>query len=563
MAITKIWPIKHTLKNSLDYIMDKEKTQENLLVSSFGVQPETADFEFNMTANLAEAMHGNRSKIGGANVLAYHMIQSFSIKDNLTPEQAHELGKQWADRLLQGQHEYVVTTHVDKDHIHNHVIFNSVSCESYNKFRSQPFKTVQKIRDISDNLCQEHGLFVLENAVGRGLKKGELYAKKKGKSWKDKIEKTIDSIIPQVANYQEFIESLQGAGINVKEGKYLSYSIDGKPKTSVRANGRGLSFDYSREGIIARINKELRKDLHLVTLNTKLVETGNTTYFTRIPYTKNYVRYDKDSSFWHKNNLTLGVYITANKDYEICNRQGTVIKTVKGHELLGYYEDKSRKEITVQETVKDGTVKVSGLLEQYIGIKLPFDRRAAFIARKQGLESIKKMSFALQVMRNENIANYKDFDKKNEALQRTAEAINTTKYLPLEEKQQTLKEVAGLIVTYNKYKLIADKVSSASVFRVAKLKNTYSAELAAFEYAKASIEAKGLDPATNHEDLLSAIKQIQTSKLEVKNDMKEIQSRKQNISKAKANIESILETKGRSRSREVIKSNSKKKNIAL
>ena len=137
--------------------MDEEKTQGKVLVSGFGVNPETADLEFNLTEILVRATNGNTKRIGGSNVRAYHMIQSFTEYDNITPEQAHQLGKEWANSVLEGNHEYVISTHVDKGHIHNHVIFNSVSAETRKKFRSQPFKTAQLLRDKSDKICYENG----------------------------------------------------------------------------------------------------------------------------------------------------------------------------------------------------------------------------------------------------------------------------------------------------------------------------------------------------------------------------------------------------------------------
>ena len=116
MAVTKIHPIKSTLKKALDYIENPAKTDEKMLVSSFACAYETADIEFELL--LSQAMQKG-------NNLAHHLIQSFAPGET-TPEQAHEIGRQLADEVLQGKYPYVLTTHIDKGHVHNHIIFCAV-----------------------------------------------------------------------------------------------------------------------------------------------------------------------------------------------------------------------------------------------------------------------------------------------------------------------------------------------------------------------------------------------------------------------------------------------------
>lgn len=118
MAITKIHPIKTTLEKSIDYICDKDKTDENILISTFACGHETASIEFNLTRKNWNSSSKN---------LARHLIQSFDPEDNLTPGLAHEIGIKLAEQALKGKYEYVLTTHIDKGHIHNHILFNNVS----------------------------------------------------------------------------------------------------------------------------------------------------------------------------------------------------------------------------------------------------------------------------------------------------------------------------------------------------------------------------------------------------------------------------------------------------
>ena len=157
MAVTKIHPIKSTLKKALDYIENPDKTEGKMLVTSFGCSYETADIEFEML--LAQA-------IQKGNNLAHHLIQSFAPGE-ATPEQAHEIGKQLADEVLQGKYSYVLTTHIDKGHVHNHLIFCAVDMVNHRKYNSNR-QSYAYIRRTSDRLCREHGLSVVQPSRDKG-----------------------------------------------------------------------------------------------------------------------------------------------------------------------------------------------------------------------------------------------------------------------------------------------------------------------------------------------------------------------------------------------------------
>ena len=151
MAITKIHAIKSTLGKALDYIENPDKTDGQMLVSGYNCEPQTASIDFEMTAVLAHKARNLKRK--RSTNLAYHLIQSFSPEDAVTPEQAHELGKKLAFEHTGGKYEYVVATHIDKGHIHNHIMLNAVSFYDYKKLRTVPYRTARQIRDISDRLC--------------------------------------------------------------------------------------------------------------------------------------------------------------------------------------------------------------------------------------------------------------------------------------------------------------------------------------------------------------------------------------------------------------------------
>ena len=142
MAITKIHPIKSTLKAALDYIMNSDKTDEKILISSLNCNPITAHLEFEQTKIECNSK---------AKVLARHLIQSF-FPGETTAEEAHQIGIELCEKILKGKYEYVLTTHIDKGHIHNHILFNNVSFETGKAYQSNK-KTYHQIRNHSDDLC--------------------------------------------------------------------------------------------------------------------------------------------------------------------------------------------------------------------------------------------------------------------------------------------------------------------------------------------------------------------------------------------------------------------------
>lgn len=145
MAITKIHPIKSTLKKAIDYIADPAKTDDKLLVSSFGCAVETADLEFEKTRLLAMQKGNN---------LAHHLIQAFEPGE-VSYAQAHEIGRQLADEILGGKYEYVIATHINKEHCHNHIIFCAVDFAEHTTALDVTIQA--QILKLMDKLVKEQG----------------------------------------------------------------------------------------------------------------------------------------------------------------------------------------------------------------------------------------------------------------------------------------------------------------------------------------------------------------------------------------------------------------------
>ena len=240
MAVTKIKPVKSTLSKALDYIENPDKTDGKMLISSFGCSYETADIEFGYT--LSQALDK------GSN-LAFHLIQSFAPGE-VDYEKAHEIGKQLADAVTKGQHEYVVTTHIDKGHIHNHVIFCAVNFVDHHKYNSNK-RSYYGIRNMSDKLCRENGLSVVVPGKGsKGKSYAEYQAEKTGTSWKGKLKIAVDALIPQVSSFEELLTRLQAAGYEIKPGKYVSCRAPGQERFP---RLKTLGADYTEEAVRERI----------------------------------------------------------------------------------------------------------------------------------------------------------------------------------------------------------------------------------------------------------------------------------------------------------------------
>ena len=205
MAVTKTHPIKSTLKAAIDYICNPDKTDGKLLVSSFGCAAETADIEFEWT---------RRHSIDKGTHLGRHLIQAFEPGE-VMPEEAHRIGMELAREVLGGKYEFVLTTHIDKDHVHNHLIFNAVSFTDHKHYHSNK-RSYHEIRRASDRLCKEHGLSVIVPGRDKGKSYIEHQAAQNGTSYKAKLKAAIDRLIPVSSSLEDLLARLQREGYEIK-----------------------------------------------------------------------------------------------------------------------------------------------------------------------------------------------------------------------------------------------------------------------------------------------------------------------------------------------------------
>lgn len=278
MAVTKIKAIRGTLSKAIAYILNPEKTDEKLLVSSYGCASETAAREFEWTRKIAEQKGMNPVRI-----IARHVIQSFEIGE-VTPELAHEIGKQFADEILGGKYEYVLTTHIDKDHVHNHLIFNAVDFVDYHAYKSYK-RIYYDMREVSDRLCKENGLSVIPPSQNKGMGYKEYTEAKRGTSWKQKLKQTIDRLVITAKDYDDFLRLMQEAGYEIKTGKYISFRAEGQERfTRSKTIGENYTEERIKERIQGRNPRKLqrqsdRSSISLISqIQERITEVGSKGY---------------------------------------------------------------------------------------------------------------------------------------------------------------------------------------------------------------------------------------------------------------------------------------------
>lgn len=269
MAVTKIKPIRGTVNKALAYILDPAKTDDQLYVSSYGcAASDAAAKEFEWTRNLAVQQGMQMPK-----VIARHLIQSFDVGE-VSPDVAHEIGKQFADEWLKGKYEYVIATHIDKGHCHNHIIFNAVNYVDYHAYRSNK-RTYREMRQLSDEICKEHGLSVIPPSQGKGMDYKEYTEAKRGTSWKQKLKQTIDRCIITAKDYDEFLKLMQENGYEIKPGKYISFRATGQERFT---RAKTIGENYTEERIKERIQgrnprkRQMQSDKKYVSLISDIQE---------------------------------------------------------------------------------------------------------------------------------------------------------------------------------------------------------------------------------------------------------------------------------------------------
>ena len=257
MAYTKIHAIKATVDKAIDYICNPDKTDEQIYVSSYACAPETAAIDFKYTLDHCGENSPNK---------AYHLIQAFAPGE-VSYEEAHRIGKELADKVLEGKYSYVLTTHIDKGHIHNHIIFCAADNIEHNKYHDCK-QSYYHIRKLSDDLCKEHNLSIIIPGGERGKKYKEWQSDQNGSTWKTQLRRDINFCIKSASTYEDFLLLMRAKGYEIKgesfeesAAKYISFRPLDKERF-VRGSAKSLGKEYTKERIRERIEmKHERKSV--------------------------------------------------------------------------------------------------------------------------------------------------------------------------------------------------------------------------------------------------------------------------------------------------------------
>ncbi len=259
MATTRIIPIHlnkgktlaHCLEKSTKYIKNPDKTDNGNLISSYACHPETASAEFALSKSEYKKITGRVQK---SDVIAYQIRQSFKPGE-ITPQKANQIGYEFAKRFTKENHAFIVCTHIDKRHIHNHIIWNSTTLDCTRKFRNF-WSSTTAVRNLSDIICAEHKLSVISNPKPHGLNYGEWLGEKRKPSNRDLLRMAIDkSLEKNPKDFKELVELLGDEGYIIKRKKNLSFKHKNQ-KQSIRLTSLGDGYSEAELRTIISSNKK-------------------------------------------------------------------------------------------------------------------------------------------------------------------------------------------------------------------------------------------------------------------------------------------------------------------
>ncbi|MEK4774793.1 relaxase/mobilization nuclease domain-containing protein [Bacillus sp. FSL M8-0139] len=314
MSIVKIQKIKN-LNGFINYGMQEHKTNEEL-VTSYECSIETIERDFrSVLVDYNEKNNCNK------NVSARMIIQSFDSDDNLTPEQVHQYGVEFADHYLKGNHQYTVITHIETDHLHNHIVFNDIDFNTLKMFDSKRANTLDRLREENDKISEKYGLSIIEEGR-KGRKKylafNEYVARSRKKSFKGNLEEIIDKNISKANSFNEFLSFMQKEGYEHKQGKYLSFM---NPKSGKFMRTKTMGFNYLESSIKYRIENKGYAPIKTSIINRKWIDKSQAKFKNNKGLqrwaTKQNINYLNElSSKLYKLNVTLSELeeIEANKE---------------------------------------------------------------------------------------------------------------------------------------------------------------------------------------------------------------------------------------------------------
>ena len=263
--------ILQCLSERINYAKDEDKTADGELVSSYECDPETASSEFALSKREYFTLTGRKQE---HDIIAYQIRQSFKPGE-ITAEEANRIGYEFAERFLKGNHAFIVCTHVNRRHIHNHIIWNSTSLDCTRKFRNFWYST-NAVRKLSDLICIEHELSVIENPKPHGLTYDKWLGNNAKPSHREIVRAVIDDILTKKpADFEAFLKLLEEQGFSVKRGKHLTLMhTDFKKAIRLDSLGDGYTETELRAVLSSEREHTPKKRRNILTLqkNTLLID---------------------------------------------------------------------------------------------------------------------------------------------------------------------------------------------------------------------------------------------------------------------------------------------------
>jgi len=350
MHVIKGQTVAHTVHERLSYAINPEKTNSGQLVKAYGCEPETAAGEMLLCKKEYETYIG-RSEEKKSDIVLYQIRQSFKPGE-ITPEKAQEIGYELAMSFTKGKYQFVVATHTDHAHIHNHIIFNSTSIDHTQKFRNF-LGSSEAIRKISDKLCLENGLSIIEAPKQGPSHYGKWLGDKKPLSWQEKLRQTIDAVMAQKpVDFETFLKLMAENGYEVKHGQHLAFKAIGQQKfTRLRSLGEGYSEEELRSAILGKtvhtpkVKRPYRKNPDKIKLLGDIqarLQAGKGPGYERWAKVFNLKQMAQTINFLTENNIT---------DYEKLVEK-TKAATDRYHELSQQIKDLEKRMAEITELKK-------------------------------------------------------------------------------------------------------------------------------------------------------------------------------------------------------------------
>lgn len=440
MAISTIHSIDATIEKAIDYILNEDKTDGGLLVSTFAC---TADGK-----KAAEEFEEVRSLgTGLTTIIGKHLVQSFEPGE-VTAEQAHKIGLALCEKLLGDRYQFVIATHIDKDHVHNHIIFNEVNFDDFRSFEYQENRgksIAERIRKMSDVLCEEYGLSVIqEPEKGKGKSHYEWEMDKAGKSWKSQLRNIIDETIMESSDFDDFLDKLRAKNIEVV------YRPENKIKIKFRlpdqqrfARGKTLGWYYDEPQIRRRIEQY------------QMLKTGQVTHHKKsrlIDTSKGKFQESKGLQRWAEiqNMKEASKLLNLLSEHNVNSREELEEKS------LSRYSDRVEivgKLNSLQHDISD-LKEVEKLIKKYIALKPISDEYKRTGSKRFAKENEKELR-QFDTIRNELLSRYpnKKIPRLETLRERQTELINERNRLNSEYKKivAELKELDYARRTISEY----------------------------------------------------------------------------------------------------------------